>query len=75
MVVTNGPERSHWYAAWGDSVGPSTAIVYTLARNARTSPEIIDRFYAARLRGKDGIEMLQSRRKGKSKTKGRQEDD
>jgi hypothetical protein len=35
----------------------------TLARNARTSPEMIDRFYAAQLKGEDNVEMLQSRRK------------
>ena len=34
----------------------------TLARNARTSPEMIDRFYAAPLQGEMNIEMLQSRR-------------
>jgi hypothetical protein len=35
----------------------------TLARNARTSAEMIDRFYASRLKGEDNIAMLQSRRK------------
>lgn len=35
----------------------------TLARNARTSAEMIDRFYASRLKGEDNIGMLQSRRK------------
>lgn len=39
--------------------------VVTLARNARTSPEMIDRFYASQLKGEDNIEMLQSRRKRK----------
>lgn len=37
----------------------------TLARNARTSPEMIDRFYAAGLKGEDNIDMLQSRRRKK----------
>ena len=35
----------------------------TLARNARTSPEMIDRHYASQLKGEDNIDMLQSRRK------------
>jgi hypothetical protein len=35
----------------------------TLARNARTSPEMIDRFYAAPLQGEMNIEQLQSKRK------------
>jgi hypothetical protein len=35
----------------------------TLARNARTSTEMIDRFYASKLKGEDNIEMLQSRRR------------
>jgi len=39
--------------------------VVTLARNARTSPEMIDRFYAAQLKGEDNVDMLQSRRKRK----------
>lgn len=34
----------------------------TLARNGRTSPEMIDRHYASHLRGEDNIDMLQSRR-------------
>ena len=34
----------------------------TLARNARTSPEMIDRFYAAPLQGEMNIEKLQSKR-------------
>lgn len=34
----------------------------TLARNGRTSPEMIDRHYASHLRGEDNIEMLQSQR-------------
>ena len=37
----------------------------TLARNGRTSPEMIDRHYASHLRGEDNIEMLQSRRQKK----------
>ena len=36
--------------------------VLTLARNARTSPEMIDRFYAAQLEGEDNVEVLQSQR-------------
>lgn len=35
----------------------------TLARNARTSPEMIDRFYASKLKGEDNVAMLQSRRR------------
>lgn len=35
----------------------------TLARNGRTSPEMIDRYYASQLRGEDNIDMLQSRRR------------
>lgn len=42
--------------------------VVTLARNARTSAEMIDRFYASRLKGEDNIAMLQSRRKMKKPT-------
>jgi integrase len=34
----------------------------TLARNARTSPEMIDRHYASQLKGEDNIDMIQSRR-------------
>ena len=49
--------------------------VITLARNARTSPEMIDRFYAAQLKGEDGVGMLQSRRKRKAKTNSKQEID
>ncbi len=37
--------------------------VVTLARNARTSAEMIDRFYASRLQGEMNIGLLQSRRK------------
>lgn len=44
--------------------------VVTLARNARTSAEMIDRFYASRLQGEMNIGLLQSRRKKtKRKTK------
>lgn len=43
--------------------------VVTLARNARTSPEMIDRFYASQLKGEDNIEMLQSKRRRKPKAK------
>ena len=35
----------------------------TLARNARTSPEMIDRFYASKLKGEDNVAMLQSRKR------------
>ena len=35
----------------------------TLARNGRTSPEMIDRYYASQLKGEDNIDMLQSRRR------------
>lgn len=38
----------------------------TLARNGRTSPEMINRHYASHLRGEDNIEMLQSRRPKKT---------
>lgn len=34
-----------------------------LARNARTSPEMIDRFYARPLSGEMNVDMLQSRRR------------
>jgi len=34
--------------------------VITLAHNARTSPEMINRFYAAQLSGEDNVGMLQS---------------
>jgi len=34
----------------------------TLARNARTSPEMIDRFYAAPLQGEMNVEILQRKR-------------
>jgi hypothetical protein len=48
--------------------------VVTLARNARTSPEMINRFYAAQLEGEDNIEMLQSRRRRKGKQKASMDD-
>ena len=38
----------------------------TLARNARTSPEMIDRFYARHLHGEMNLELLQSKRSRKS---------
>jgi hypothetical protein len=37
--------------------------VVTLARNARTSPEMIDKHYASQLKGEDNIDLIQSRRK------------
>lgn len=37
----------------------------TLARNARTSPEMIDRFYARHLHGEMNLELLQSKRSRK----------
>jgi hypothetical protein len=37
----------------------------TLARNARTSPEMIDRFYASHLSGEMNIKMIQSKRSKK----------
>ena len=43
---------------YGDNID-----VITLARNARTSQEMIDRFYASQLKGEDNIGMIQSRRK------------
>jgi integrase len=39
----------------------------TLARNARTSAEMIERFYASNLTGEMNIDMLQSRRSKKRK--------
>lgn len=43
--------------------------VITLAHNARTSPEMINRFYAAQLGGEDNVGNIQSRkRRGKQKT-------
>jgi len=35
----------------------------TLARNGRTSPEMINEHYASQLRGEDNVDMLQSRRR------------
>jgi hypothetical protein len=37
----------------------------TLARNARTSPEMIDRHYASKLTGEHNIAMIQSDRRSK----------
>ncbi len=45
---------------YGDGVD-----LLTLARNARTSPEMIDRFYASHLEGEMNIELIQSRRRKK----------
>jgi hypothetical protein len=39
----------------------------TLARNARTSVEMIERFYASELTGEMNIDAIQSQRKRKSK--------
>ena len=36
--------------------------VITLARNARTSPDMIDRFYAAQLTGEHNVDLLHGRR-------------
>jgi hypothetical protein len=35
----------------------------TLARNARTSAEMIDRFYARQLESEQNIDLIQSRRR------------
>jgi hypothetical protein len=43
---------------YGDAIN-----TLALARNARTSVEMIDRFYAKPLTGEMNIEMLQSRRR------------
>ena len=43
---------------YGDKVD-----LITLARNGRTSPEMINEHYASQLRGEDNIDMLQSRRR------------
>ena len=40
----------------------SSIDTLTLARNARTSPEMIDRFYAAPLQGEMNIDKLQGKR-------------
>ena len=49
--------------------------VITLARNARTKEDMIDRFYASQLKGGDNIEMIQSRRKRKPKANGKRDAD
>ncbi len=49
--------------------------VITLARNARTKEDMIDRFYASQLKGEDNIEMIQSRRKRKPKANGKRDAD
>jgi hypothetical protein len=41
--------------------------VITLSRNARTSPEMIDRFYASKLVGEQNVDMIQSRRRRKQR--------
>ena len=46
---------------YGDGVD-----LLTLARNARTSPEMIDRFYASHLEGEMNIGLIQSRRNKKN---------
>ena len=43
--------------------------ILTIARNARTSPEMIDRFYVRHLEGEMNIEAIQSRRGRKNFTK------
>ena len=43
--------------------------ILTIARNARTSPEMIDRFYVRHLEGEMNIEAIQSRRRKKNFTK------
>jgi len=40
----------------------------TLARNARTSPEMIDRFYARHLHGEMNLELIQSKRSRKNQS-------
>jgi len=40
----------------------------TLARNARTSPEMIDRFYARHLSAEMNIDILQSKRRRQART-------
>jgi hypothetical protein len=39
----------------------------TLSRNARTSPEMINRFYARKLMGEQNVDMIQSRRRRKNR--------
>jgi len=41
--------------------------VITLSRNARTSPQMIDRFYASKLVGEQNVDMIQSRRRRKQR--------
>ena len=41
--------------------------VITMARNARTSQEMIDKFYGSRLSAEDNIDMIQSRRESKER--------
>lgn len=50
------------FGAIGIELGFDPIMTY-LARNARTSQEMIDRFYASQLKGEDNIGMIQSRRK------------
>jgi hypothetical protein len=45
----------------GQTIGRAEIDTLTLARNARTSPEMIDRFYAAPLQGEMNVAMLQSK--------------
>ena len=42
------------------------SIKAQVARNARTSQEMIDRFYASQLKGKENIGMIRSHRKRRS---------
>ena len=44
--------------------------ILTIARNARTSPEMIDRFYVRHLEGEMNIEAIQSKRSRRKVTKG-----
>ena len=44
----------------------SSIDTVTLARNARTSPEMIDRFYATPLQGEMNIDKLQGKRNPRS---------
>lgn len=43
--------------------------ILTIARNARTSPEMIDRFYVKHLEGEMNIEAIQSKRRKKNFTR------
>jgi len=45
------------------NTAPNPVDTLTLARNARTSPEMIDRFYAAPLQGEMNVGELQSKRR------------